>query len=418
MAQTGTSQEAPSSKSSYILALLVLSAFINYIDRGSISIAAPMLKGDIGISTAQLGILLSSFFWTYAFFQPVSGWLVDRFNANAIISVGFVLWSCATAATGMVHTFAALVAMRLILGVGESVAYPSYSKIFVRYFPEERRGLANALISTATYCGPAFGVFFGGLLIAKFGWRSFCIALGLAGLLWLLPWFRWMPRGETAAPGVEKPSVPGWVEIARLRSAWATCAGLFCLNYISYFMITWLPYYLVRERHFSLDLMAEIGGATYMTSALLSSAAGWATDRAIVAGGSPGLVRKSCMALGMAGAGIFLVGCVVASARLSVPLLLIAAAFFGLCLSNVWAITQTLAGPRAAGKWTGIQNFIGNMAGIVAPALTGLVVQRTGHFFWAFTITGGMAALGSVIWMFGIGPVKPVVWRELGGARL
>jgi len=411
MPEMTTSSELSSTRNSCILGLLVLSAFINYIDRGSISIAAPMLKEDIGISTAQLGILLSSFFWTYAFFQPVSGWLVDRFNVNAVMAVGFLFWSGATAATGIVHTFAALLAMRLVLGAGESVAYPSYSKIFVRHFPEHRRGFANALISTAIYCGPAFGVFFGGLLIARFGWRYFCIGLGLAGLLWLLPWFRWMPEDETATVEKKSPAGPGWLEILQQRSAWGTCGGLFCLNYISYFMITWLPYYLVKERHFSLDRMAEIGGATYLMSALFSAVAGWITDRAVIAGGSPTVVRKACMALGMAGTGVFLVCCVMANVRLSIILLFTAAAFFGLCLSNVWAITQTLSGPAAAGKWTGLQNFIGNMAGIIAPALTGFVVERTGHFFWAFTIVGGMAALGSLVWIFGLGPVKPVIWK-------
>jgi len=130
-----------------VLVLLGISVFINYIDRGNLSIAAPMLKDELRISATQLGILLSAFFWTYACLQPIAGWLVDRVNVNWVIAGGFFLWSAATAATGHVRTFSMLFALRLLLGIGESVAYPSYSKIIALNFPEEHRGLANSVIS-------------------------------------------------------------------------------------------------------------------------------------------------------------------------------------------------------------------------------------------------------------------------------
>jgi ACS family D-galactonate transporter-like MFS transporter len=116
-------------KLSAVLVLLGISVFINYVDRGNLSIAAPMLKDELRISATQLGILLSAFFWTYACLQPIAGWLVDRVNVNWVIAGGFFLWSAATAATGLAHTFSVLFALRLLLGIGESVAYPSYSKI-------------------------------------------------------------------------------------------------------------------------------------------------------------------------------------------------------------------------------------------------------------------------------------------------
>jgi MFS transporter, ACS family, D-galactonate transporter len=128
-------------KLSAVLVLLGISVFINYVDRGNLSIAAPMLKDELGISASQLGVLLSAFFWTYACMQPVSGWLVDRLNVNWAIAGGFFLWSAATAGTGIVHTFAALFVVRLILGIGESAAYPSYSKIIALHFPKSIGGL-------------------------------------------------------------------------------------------------------------------------------------------------------------------------------------------------------------------------------------------------------------------------------------
>ena len=129
------------------LVLLGISAFINYVDRGNLSMAAPMLRGELGISASQLGLLLSALFWTYACLQPVAGWLVDRFNVNWVLAAGFLLWSGATALTGLAHSFAVLFALRLLVGAGESIAFPSYSKIVATNFGEEHRGAANSAIS-------------------------------------------------------------------------------------------------------------------------------------------------------------------------------------------------------------------------------------------------------------------------------
>jgi ACS family D-galactonate transporter-like MFS transporter len=226
------------------LVLLAISAFINYVDRGNLSVAAPMLKDELGISASQLGVLLSAFFWTYACLQPFAGWLVDRWNVNWVFASGFFLWSSATAATGLVHTFAALIILRLLLGVGESVAYPSYCKILALNFEEEHRGLANAAISAGQVLGPGFGLLFGGLLMARFGWRPFFVVLGVGSLFWLIPWVKWMPK--TRAAGSKRADAPSLSEFLRLRSAWGTSIGLFSSNYVNYFLITWLPFYLVR----------------------------------------------------------------------------------------------------------------------------------------------------------------------------
>src|SRR3954451_18785752 len=147
-----------------VLVLLGISVFINYVDRGNLSIAAPMLKDELRITPAQLGILLSAFFWTYACLQPFYGWLVDRLNVNWVLATGFLLWSAAAAATGLIHTFIALFVLRL------------------------------TVISAGSSLGPGFGVLLGGILMARFGWRPFFIVLGLGSLLWLLPWVKWMPK--------------------------------------------------------------------------------------------------------------------------------------------------------------------------------------------------------------------------------
>ena len=153
-ARTVLQRKGLTGKLSAVLALLGISAFINYVDRGNLSIAAPMLKDELGISASQLGLLFSAFFGTHACLQPIAGWLVDRFNVNWVIAGGFLVWSAATAGTGIVHAFWTLFALRLILGAGESVAYPSYSKIIALHFPEEHRGLANSVIAAGWCWGP------------------------------------------------------------------------------------------------------------------------------------------------------------------------------------------------------------------------------------------------------------------------
>jgi ACS family D-galactonate transporter-like MFS transporter len=393
------------------LILLGLSVFICYVDRGNLSIAAPMLKDEIGLSAANLGVLLSAFFWTYASLMPVSGWLVDRFNVNWVLAAGFFVWSCATAATGLVHTFSALILLRFFLGAGESVAYPSYSKIIALHFPEEHRGLANSVINAGLMLGPGIGMLLGGMLMARFGWRPFFIVLGLLSLMWLIPWIKCMPDARDALH-LTPTGAPSLPEFLRLRSAWGTCAGLFSSNYVNYFLITWLPFYLVRERHFSMDKMAEIGGTAYLLGAACSALAGWLSDRWIVAGGTPTLVRKTFVGCGVGLAGIFIGLVSLSGPGLCVIMLTLGAIFLGVTGSNVFAITQTLAGPYAAGRWTGFQNCVGNFAGIVAPALTGLILQRTGHFEWAFAVVTMVALLGAASWFLVVGPVEPVVWHK------
>ena len=392
-----------------VLILLAISVFINYVDRGNLSIAAPMLKDELGISASQLGILLSAFFWTYAGMQLFSGWLVDRWNVNWVFAGGFLVWSAATAATGMVHAFAALFVLRLLLGWGESVAYPSYSKILALNFSEEHRGLANAVIASGLMLGPGFGMLFGGLLMARFGWRPFVIVLGLVSMLWIVPWLKRMPKNKGKIC-LEERDAPSLWEFLGLRSAWGSCFGLFAHNYVSYFLITWLPFYLVRGRGLSMGQMAKIGGCAYLLGACCSTLAGWLSDRWIVSGATPTRVRKTVIAGGLLLAGLFTGLASVGSVSFCVAAVILAVMFLGVASSTTWAITQTLAGPTAAGRWTGFQNFIGNFSGVVAPTLTGLVLQRTGDYQWAFGIVVALSLAGAASWIFLIGPVEQVSW--------
>jgi ACS family D-galactonate transporter-like MFS transporter len=396
----------------YVLALLAFSVFINYIDRGNLSIAAPMLKDELGMSASQLGILLSSFFWTYSLFLILSGWLVDRVSVSWVLAIGFFLWSAATTATGFLHGFTALLVVRLILGMGESVAYPAYSKILAKYFPASQRASANSIIASGLACGPAFGMLLGGVLMSRFGWRSFFVVLGSISLVWLLPWFRWMPRGPGIAAEMHLGLEPTTLEILQQRSAWGTFMGLFCTAYSLYFMVSWLPFYLVRERHFSMDAMAKIGGAVFLTQAVSSTVSGRIGDRWIAAGATRTRVHMTFMIAGLLGTGGFLLASCVAGPTLSVVMLLLVGASVGSTTASIWPISQTLAGPRASGRWTGLQCAFGNTSGALASAVTGFILDRTGNFFWAFAVAAALCIAGVLSWLLLVCPVEPVIWTR------
>jgi hypothetical protein len=222
-----------------ILILLVLSVWINYMDRANLSVAAPQLRADLSLSPLQLGMLLSAFFWTYSALQPVAGWLVDRFNVGWVFAIGYFLWSVATGITGLVSGLPMLLACRLILGLGESIAYPAYSNILANHFPQHRLALANALIDAGSKMGPALGTLLGALLVESLGWRIFFIALGLIGGAWLIPWAFWAPRSTTRLTKVMHSSAsPSYFEIMRVRAIWGTSIAHFGGNYFWYFLIT------------------------------------------------------------------------------------------------------------------------------------------------------------------------------------
>ncbi len=409
----GARRAALSGKEWRVLLLLVISGFLNYVDRSNLSVGATNIQAELHLTNYHLGLLLSAFFWTYATFQlfGIAGWLVDRFNVCWVLAIGFFIWSGATAITGMAKAFGVMFALRLLLGMGESVAYPSYSRILANNFPEHHRGFANALIDAGTKGGPALGTLLGGLLMVRFGWRPFFVALGLGSLLWLVPWFWWMPRGKGVAAREHHGEIPSIAAILSHRAAWFTSMGLFCGNYFWYFLVTWLPPYLEKERQFPKDKMAVVGSAAFLAISVSAVISGWVSDRLIARGGTPTRIRKTFVGTGLVLSTIILPVCIVRDERVAITLLILACVSFGLYTANLFAITQTLAGPRAAGKWTGMQNGFGNLAGVAAPWFTGWVVQETGQFYWAFVVAAAVVLTAAAMFVFGIGRIEQVEFR-------
>ena len=152
---------------------------INYIDRGSIATAAPLLQKELSLSPSEIGWVLAVFYWAYAPLQPVMGWCADRFGPARVLAAGFLLWSVATAATGLVGGLVALVVLRLLMGVGESTFYPSALSLLSRNVPPTQRARATATMQFGAVVGPAIGTLLGGLIMLRFGWRAMFLAMGL-----------------------------------------------------------------------------------------------------------------------------------------------------------------------------------------------------------------------------------------------
>jgi len=395
------------------LLLLVSSVMVLYIDRGSLSIAAPVLSSELALSPTQLGILFSSFFWSYAPFGILSGWLVDRYRINWVFGFAYFIWSVATLGTGFASSMSSLIFLRLLLGAGESASYPSYSRIIERDFPADRRGLPNALVDAGAKIGPALGILFGGPLVAHYGWRALFFILGSGSLVWLIPWtFSALRDSEknTASCALRATGRFGVLDILKQRDAWGTFIGNFCCNYAYYFLLTWLPIYLVTERHLSMEMMGIVGSIPFWGSAASSVVAGWASDRWIAKGASATRVRKTFVVTGLAAASLILPAGMTPNLTVSIGLLVIVYLAFGLFSSNHWAITQTLAGREASGKWTGLQNAIANLGGVIAPFLTGLILSKTGSFFLAFLSSALVVLIGAACYLFVVGEVQQVLW--------
>ncbi len=399
-----------------IVFLLAAVLFINYVDRGTMPTAAHLMQGDLHLNYAQMGMLMSAFFWTYTFLQIPVGWLAERYGAHRILAAGLTIWASATMLTGVVHTFSSLLVLRLLLGLGESSGFPSVAKIMAAVVPAEGLGTANGIVALAYLVGPAVGTYAGGMLMAHFGWRSSFLVFGALSLLWLLPWSQVAGQVRTAVRPPTAGDSPTWGMILRQPSLWGTALGLFSSNYVFYFMLSWMPSYLQAERGFSVIRMTQLATLAYVGCALSALAAGWAIDRYITRGGSANAAYKSVMAIAHLGSVVCMLCMALGSPTTALVNMFIYLALCGASSPGVYAMCQILAGPRASGRWVGIQNSLGNLPGTIAPWLTGVIIQTTGHFTNAFVVAAGVSLLGLIGWLWMVPKLAQLQWKYADGA--
>jgi len=395
-----------------VVVLLVVSVVINYIDRSNLSLAAKPIQHEFALSPLQIGELLSAFSWTYALLQLFGfvGWITDRFPVGWVMVWGYVLWSSATALTGVVSGFAALFMVRLLLGAGESVAYPCYSRVFAE-MPESSRGRANALIDAGTKAGPALGALVGGIILVHSGWRWLFVALGAGGLLWLAPWIALMPRDGHRLEVTQAAARLSIAKLLRKRAAWGAFIGHFCGNYYYYFLLLWLPYYLEGEQGLGIRTTSRLTSAIFFLTATATMLTGWICDRLIARGSTATRVRKRTAVWGLTlGSSLMTLGLVDKNLKLSIAVIAFACTAYGVYSANHWAMTQTLAGPRIAGRWSSVQNGVANLSGVAAPWIAGLILKIRGSSRMAFALTGAVALVGAASWGLLVEKVEEVQW--------
>ena len=392
---------------SALVFLLGTAVFLNYVDRGAIGIAAPLMKTELGLSEEAYGLAFSAFFWIYAPVQFFAGWLCDRFSVYKLMAVGILLWAGSTLLMGFAGGFASLLVLRIMLGVGESISFPGSSKIIARHVPPENRGMANAALAIGIALGPAVGTLAGGLILGHWGWRAIFLVFGILTLIWLLPW-----RGTVLAlPTTGHRDEGARVPVGALLSKWPlwSMAIVHSLgNYCFYFLLAWLPLFLTRARGFSIAEMTLLATLGYAVQGACALGYGHFSDWWTRSGRSEAACRRGMVIAGQALAGAAILGLAFAKSALVIGLLLCLAGAASAVLSiNLYAIAQMFAGPRASGTWVGVQNSIGNLSGIVGPIVTGIVVQRAGYDS-AFVLTAAVAAVGAAWWAWAVPRIEQV----------
>jgi len=399
-----------------IVGLLAVASFINYVDRGSLATAAPLVREEFSLSSTQLGLLLSAFFWSYAPGQLPAGWLAERFNARRVLACGLAIWGAATALAGLAPGFVTLLVLRILLGCGESVMFPASFKILACEASEGQRGRANGFLASGLYLGSAFGTLIGALLMAQLGWRTVFIAAGCASLLWLWPWWR-TPHSPRAYRRYTPGDGPSGLTLLRRRELWGSCMGAFCGAYALYLVVTWLPMYLVKARGFSMAQMAPIGATVYALAAVASVLTGWLSDCWLTRGASGNRVRKTALLVGFGGIALCLSLCAYSDRLGSLLALAGCGVFLGVKATGLYNCVQTLGGPTASARWMGVQNTCANIAGISAPLITGLLVDQTGSFTAAFVIAAALAVVGMLAFGLIVRRIEPIDWRVATSTR-
>ncbi len=373
-----------------VVVLLFLAVLINYIDRGNLSLAAVQMMRDLRIAPAGMGMLLSAFFWTYAMLQIPAGYVVDRFSLKWTYAAALLLWSLASAAISLASVVQHLLLLRLMLGVGEAITAPASLAYIRSHFPEERRGLPTGVYLAGMMVGPALGAMVGALVLAQLGWRSLFLVTGLGGCLWLIPWLTLAPSGSALGSHNPEPHADpsGWLELFRRPTMWGITIGAFFYSYCWYFLLTWLPSYLVMDRGLSILKMGSFTAAPLAAMAVVTPIGGRLADRFSRRLGNALDVRRAFTCGGFVlGSGILLL------LRFRSPgaillVLLLSLTGLGLAAANYWAITQAFSPPGLTGRVVGYQNMVANLAGIAAPNITGLLVDRTKNFELAILFAG------------------------------
>jgi ACS family D-galactonate transporter-like MFS transporter len=393
-----------------IVGLLFTASLINYFDRATISFALPLISTELHLGPEAKGVLLSAFFWSYALLQIPMGVLADRVNLRWLYAAAFTLWSVSQGLIGLATGLGTLIAFRVLLGVGEAIYLPGGSKIVSLLFRPSERGLPCGLFDAGTRTGLVIEGVLVPWMLVHYGWRATFSAVGFAALLWLVPWFMATPRQLRAeAPAQPQADRPGFVRTCTAlitnRNLLGICLGFFCFDYYWYFLVSWLPDYLVTVRGLTMMKAGIYAALPYFVFGASEPIGGWIADRLIRAGWDETRARKGIVTIA------FLTGLLlIPAARVSTPgaavALIVGGGLVGLATGNLLVILQSCAPPTEIGLWTGIYNFVGNIAGILSPLITGFLIAQTGSYTPPFVLAAALIAVGPLAFWLIVGDLR------------
>lgn len=393
-----------------IVVLTFLSIVIAYMDRANLSVASSTIMKEHGWNATQWGSILSAFFVGYLVLQIPAGWLADKIGGKRVLAAGVTWWSLFTAATPLAGTFNGLWAVRALMGVGEAVTFPAETSIASKWVPIAERARSQAWNLSGMALSLALATPICAWLIKAYGWPAVFYLSGAIGFVWTLVWLIYAKDNPADHPGVNKQeleliqqgqgkeakSETNWRAVVKAGPVWALAANYFFQNYSWYLYLTWLPGYLVMARGFSIMKMGIYGMLPYLGAFVATNLAGYVSDRLIPMVGVS-RARKYIMYTAFGGSALFLyLGAMASTGEMAVLWISLAVSFLSMNFSSFWALPIDL-GPKNAGLISGIMNTFGTMAGIIAPILTGFIVDSTGSWVVALGVAAGLSVAGILV---------------------
>ena len=403
-----------------VVALLWGSHVITFIIRISLGVVAPTLITLYGISPTAMGLILSGYSWFYmASLLPI-GFLVDRFGPFMVMGLGSIVWGLATIAFPLVTATVFFFLMRGMFGAGHSMMIPGGAASLSHWVPREQRAFAVGLTFAGGTMGLAIGAPTAALLLDRFGWQWVFYGVGMASLLFSLAWFVLYPRerfGSRTTPDQEKKPAAeedrvSWGSLLRHRTTWGIALGQVGYLYGYFFFVSWLPGYLVMERGMTVLRTGLVASLPFLVGMLGTIGGGVLGDYLIRRGVNPTLARKAIIGSGLTGATVMIIAAAFAEETwLAVLLLTLCLGSLRLTTASANSIPIDLAPPQATASLASIQSLGGNTGGLIAPILTGYIVDVTGSFQLALIVAGGMALMSACSYVFLVGRIEP--WQLL-----
>ena len=389
--------------------LLFAASLVNYLDRSTISLALPLVSRDLVLGPESKGLLLSAFFWSYALMQIPIGWAADRVNLRWLYAATFTLWSLGQGLTGFAGSLGVLILFRMLLGVGESIYLPGGTKIVSLLFGPAERGLPCGIFDFGTRMGMVLGGLLIPWLLVHYGWRLTFRLIGFAALLWLVPWLlatrgRLGPRPRPASAARITAQHLRW--LLTNRDLIGICLGFFCFDYYWYLFVTWLPDYLVTVRHLTILRAGFFAALPFFVFGASEPVGGWIADWLIRRGWNETRTRKGIVTVAFFTGMLLIPASRVHSANIAVALIA-GASLVGLATGNLLVILQSCAPPEDVGLWTGFENFAGNVGGVLAPLVTGVLISRTGSYAPGFGLAAITLLAGVFCYGFIVGELRP-----------